>query len=65
MLEVGEKVKVKVLSITSEDKKLELSIKEADPTKIEEIEKYSSKSDDEEAFTIGDMLKAKGEEIEI
>lgn len=65
VLEVGEKVKVKVLSITPEDKKLELSIKEADPTKIEEIEKYSSKSDDEEAFTIGDMLKAKGEEIEI
>lgn len=65
VLEVGDKVNVKVLSITPEDKKLELSIKEADPTKIEEIEKYSSKSNDEEAFTIGDMLKAKNEEIEI
>ncbi len=64
-LEVGESVKVKVLSITPEDKKLELSIKEADPTKIEEIEKYSSKNNDDEAFTLGDMLKAKNEKIEI
>ena len=57
-LEIGEKVKVKILSVSPDDKKLELSIKEADTTKIEEIKKYSISSDDD-TFTIGDILNMK------
>lgn len=54
VLNVGDTVKVKILNINSEDRKIELSIKEADTTKIDEINKYSSSEDDE--FTIGDIL---------
>lgn len=56
-LNIGDCVKVKILSINSEDKKMELSIKEADTTKIDEIKKYSASESEE--FTIGDILNIK------
>lgn len=54
-LTVGETVKVKILNIDKEERKIELSIKEADTTKLEEIKKYQSSSDDE-GYSIGDIL---------
>lgn len=57
VLNMGDTVKVKILNINTEDRKIELSIKEADTTKIDEIKKYSSSEDDE--FTIGDILDIK------
>ena len=56
-LNIGDSVKVKILSMNSEDKKMELSIKEADTTQIEMINKYSANESDE--FTIGDILNIK------
>lgn len=56
-LNIGDSVKVKVLSIDSQNKKMQLSIKEADTTQIEAIEKYSASESEE--FTIGDILNLK------
>lgn len=57
-LNVGDMVKVKILNIDTEERKIELSIKEADTTKLEEIKKYQSSSEDE-GYSIGDMLNLK------
>lgn len=55
ILNIGDKVKVKILNINPEDKKIELSIKEADTTKLEAIKKYSNSGSDDD-LTIGDLL---------
>lgn len=56
-LNVGDTVKVKILNIDTADRKIELSIKEADTTQIEAMKKYSASESEE--FTIGDILNLK------
>ncbi len=56
VLKVGETVKVKILNIDADERKMGLSIKEADPVQNEAIKKYSSSNDDDEGPTIGDRL---------
>lgn len=55
VLKVGDRVKVKILEINTEEKKMALSIKEAEDKTTEEIEKYSDK--DEGNFLFADLLK--------
>lgn len=55
VLNVGDTVKVKILNIDADERKMGLSIKEADPEKTEALKKYSSDNDDE-GTTIGDIL---------
>lgn len=55
VLNVGDTVKVKILNIDADERKMGLSIKEADPEKTEALKKYSSGNDDE-GTTIGDIL---------
>lgn len=56
VLKIGDTVKVKVLEISSEDKRISLSIKSASTNMEEDLEKYNDKS---EGFTLGDMFKDK------
>lgn len=52
-LRVGEKVKVKILDINKEEKKIGLSIREASANESDEKIEYNS----EEKITIGDIIK--------
>lgn len=53
VLKVGQKVKVKVLNIDKEAKKLSLSIKDAD----EKSKEYLQYNDDEEGISLGELFK--------
>lgn len=53
-LKVGDKVKVKVIDINKEGKKISLSIKSASNPYEEELKKFN---DTEEGFTIGELFK--------
>ena len=53
VLTVGQNVKVKVLSIDTENKKLSLSIKEA----VERNKEYMKYNDNEEGLSLGDLFK--------
>ena len=53
MLTVGQNVKVKVLSVNKEDKKLSLSIKEA----VERNKEYMKYNDSDEGLSLGDLFK--------
>ena len=53
VLKVGQNVKVKVLSIDKEEKRLSLSIKDAD----EKSKEYLQYNDDEDGVTLGDLFK--------
>ncbi|MBE6049490.1 MAG: 30S ribosomal protein S1 [Clostridium sp.] len=53
VLKVGQKVKVKVLSIDKEAKKLSLSMKDAD----EKSKEYLQYNDDEEGISLGELFK--------
>ncbi|NFF60955.1 30S ribosomal protein S1 [Clostridium botulinum] len=55
VLNIGDKVKVKILEINKEDKKIALSIKEAENRISEKIEKYND--EDEGNFAFADLLK--------
>lgn len=55
VLNVGDNVKIKILELNEEKKKLSLSIKEADNKTAEEIEKYSDT--DEGNYVFADILK--------
>lgn len=55
VLNVGDNVKIKILELNEEKKKLSLSIKEADNKTAEEIEKYSDT--DEGNYVFADLLK--------
>ncbi|SHJ47617.1 30S ribosomal protein S1 [Paramaledivibacter caminithermalis] len=57
VLEEGQTVKVKILDIDMENKKISLSIKEAQATK--DIEDYLKEAENEETSTIGDIIKSK------
>lgn len=56
VLKIGDKVKVKILEINEEAKKMSLSIKAGNDTLSEEISKYN---DGNEEITLGDLLKDK------
>lgn len=53
VLSIGQNVKVKVLSVNKEDKKLSLSIKDA----VETNKEYMKYNDSEEGLTLGDLFK--------
>ena len=53
VLTVGQNVKVKVLSVNKEDKKLSLSIKEA----VERNKEYMKYNDSDEGLSLGDLFK--------
>lgn len=55
VLEIGQTVKVKVLSIDSANHKMSLSIKDA----VEKSKEYLQYTDNEEESTLGDLLKDK------
>src|SRR3712207_6793650 len=55
VLKKGDKVKVKILEINENDKRIALSIKDADNKVAEEIEKYND--EDEGNFAFADLLK--------
>ncbi|QGU96084.1 30S ribosomal protein S1 [Clostridium bovifaecis] len=55
ILKVGDRVKVKILEVNAEEKKMALSIKEAENKTTEEIEKYSDK--DEGNYLFADLFK--------
>lgn len=56
VLEVGQVVKVKVLSIDTEEKRISLSIKALEEEQaIEELKQYE-KTDDQSSFQIGDLI---------
>ncbi|KNF07447.1 4-hydroxy-3-methylbut-2-enyl diphosphate reductase IspH [Gottschalkia purinilytica] len=55
ILNVGDKVRIKILSIDEEQRRIELSIKEADLKQNEEYKKYNT----DESFTIGDIINVK------
>lgn len=57
VLEEGQNVNVKILDVKVEDKKLSLSIKEAQATN--DTEEYLIENVEEEKSTIGDILKSK------
>ncbi|MCT4565194.1 MAG: 30S ribosomal protein S1 [Maledivibacter sp.] len=57
VLQEGEAVKVKILDIKVQDRKLSLSIKEAQAT--DDVEEYIVENTEEEKSTIGDILKSK------
>ncbi|RKD34772.1 bifunctional 4-hydroxy-3-methylbut-2-enyl diphosphate reductase/30S ribosomal protein S1 [Thermohalobacter berrensis] len=54
-LEIGEKVKVKILNLDIEKQKISLSIKEADDSKNVNYQEYNEDIE----FTIGDIIKSK------
>ncbi|GAA0723516.1 30S ribosomal protein S1 [Clostridium malenominatum] len=54
VLKLGDKVKVKVIDINNEGKKISLSIKNASNPYEEELKKFN---DTEEGFTIGELFK--------
>ncbi|MBM7869180.1 small subunit ribosomal protein S1 [Clostridium pascui] len=56
VLKIGDTVKVKVLEISSENKRISLSIKSASTNMEEDLEKYNDKS---EGFTLADVFKDK------
>lgn len=56
VLNIGDKVKVKILEINQEGKKMALSIKEADTSVQEELAKYNN-DNDEGNFLFADLLK--------
>ena len=53
VLKVGQKVKVKVLSINKDDRKLSLSIKDA----VEKSKEYLKYTDNNDEVTLGDLFK--------
>ena len=53
VLEIGQKVKVKVLEINKENKRISLSIKDA----VEGSTEYMQYNDDEEGVTLGELFK--------
>lgn len=56
VLNIGDKVKVKILELNVEGKKMALSIKEADTSVKEELDKYN-KDNDEGNFLFADLFK--------
>ncbi|KGK89024.1 30S ribosomal protein S1 [Clostridium sp. HMP27] len=56
VLKIGDTVKVKVLEISSENKRISLSIKSASTNIEEDLEKYNDKT---EGFTLADVFKDK------
>ncbi|MBE6067934.1 MAG: 30S ribosomal protein S1 [Clostridium lundense] len=56
VLKIGDTVKVKVLEISSENKRISLSIKSASTNMEEDLEKYNDKT---EGFTLADVFKDK------
>lgn len=56
VLNLGDKVKVKILELNGEGKKMSLSIKEADTTAQEELAKYNNDNDGGN-FLFADLLK--------
>lgn len=56
VLKIGDKVKIKILEINKEDKRISLSIKAASTNMEEDLEKYNDKAD---GFTLGDIFKDK------
>lgn len=56
VLKIGDTVKVKVLEISGEDKRISLSIKSASTNMEEDLEKYNDKT---EGLTLGDIFKDK------
>lgn len=56
VLKIGDKVKVKILEINNEDKRISLSIKSASTNMEEDLEKYNDKAD---GFSLGDIFKDK------
>lgn len=58
VLNVGEKVKVKILDIKEDKKKMSLSIKEAKERVVEDFSKYNN-DEEEQMATIGDLFKDK------
>ncbi len=56
VLNIGDKVKVKILELNVEGKKMSLSIKEADTSVKEELDKYN-KDNDEGNFLFADLFK--------
>ena len=56
VLKVGEKVKVKILEINEKDRKMSLSIKEANRGEQEDFSQYNNKSE-QATTTLGDLLK--------
>ncbi len=57
VLEVGQEVSVKILDVKKEEKRISLSIKEAQET--EDAEEFVYENEEEEKSTIGDVLKSK------
>ncbi len=56
MLQEGQKVKVKVLDISKTNKRVSLSIKEAQEEQDNvELKKYQ-KDDDDQGFQLGDLI---------
>ncbi|AFS78446.1 4-hydroxy-3-methylbut-2-enyl diphosphate reductase IspH [Gottschalkia acidurici 9a] len=55
VLNMNDTVKVKILNISPDERKMELSIKEADTSTSEYLDKYN----EEDNFTIGDILNIK------
>lgn len=53
-LKIGDIVKVKILELDLKNKRIALSIKEADDTMQKELEKYN---DDSEGISLGELLK--------
>ena len=53
VLEIGQKVKVKVLDINKENKRISLSIKDA----VERSTEYMQYNDEEEGVTLGELFK--------
>lgn len=56
VLNIGDEVKAKILEVNREGKKLALSIKEADTSVQEELDKYND-NNDEGNFLFADLLK--------
>ena len=57
VLSVGDKVKVKIIELKPEEKRISLSIREAEEGVSEEVIQYTNSNEDE--VTIGDILKDK------
>ncbi|MTI48145.1 bifunctional 4-hydroxy-3-methylbut-2-enyl diphosphate reductase/30S ribosomal protein S1 [Sporosalibacterium faouarense] len=61
-LEAGQKVMVKIIEIKEDEKRLSLSIKEAENKEAEPVKEEKAESKDEQDVTIGDIIKSQDEE---
>ena len=57
VLNIGDKIKVKVIDINGEDKKISLSLKEAIEAEEKENEESLQKVNEEVELTIGDIVE--------